>query len=133
MVRNFTEFWNLRLALGRSDSHTCGIGYVDGATGNWIDVPVKSATVVPVLGGATGTAYFDLIQLMQFSPGPAAVTFMFDDGYKSTRSVAKPTLDKYRFVGSAAAISSVVGTSGNMTAQDLGIFRRPAGTSPRIA
>ena len=59
-------------------------------------MPVKSASVFPVLGGATGTAYFDLIQLMQFSPGPAAVTFMFDDGYKSTKSVAKPTLDKYR-------------------------------------
>ena len=101
------------------DSHTCGIGYVNSATGNWIDVPIKSATVVPVLGGATGTAYFDLIQLMQFSPGPAAVTFMFDDGYKSTKSAAKPILDKYRFVGSAASISSVVGTSGNMTAQDL--------------
>ena len=101
------------------NSHTCGIGYVDSATGNWIDVPIKSATVVPVLGGATGTAYFDLIQLMQFSPGPGAVTFMFDDGYKSTKSAAKPILDKYRFVGSAAAISSVVGTSGNMTAQDL--------------
>ena len=53
---------------------------------------------------------------MQFSPGPAAVTFMFDDGYKSTKSAAKPILDKYRFVGSAASISSVVGTSGNMTA-----------------
>ena len=56
---------------------------------------------------------------MQFSPGPGAVTFMFDDGYKSTKSIAKPILDKYRFVGSAAAISSVVGTTGNMTAQDL--------------
>ena len=101
------------------DSHTCGIGYVDSATGNWIDVPIKTAWVFPILGGATGPAYFDLIQLMQFSPGPGAVTFMFDDGYKSTKSVAKPILDQYGFVGSAAAISSVVGTSGAMTAQDL--------------
>ena len=101
------------------DSHTCGIGYVDTATGNWIDVPIKSAAVFPIIRGATGTAYFDLIQLMQFSPGPGAVTFMFDDGYNSTKSIAKPILDKYRFVGSAAAISSVVGTTGNMVAQDL--------------
>ncbi len=101
------------------DSHTCGIGYIDAVTGNWIDVPVKSASIFPVLGGATGTAYFDLIQLKEFSPGPGAVTFMFDDGYKSTKSVAKPILDKYSFVGSSAAISSVVGTTGDMTAQDL--------------
>lgn len=101
------------------DSHTCGIGYIDSATGNWIDVPIQKAAIFPVLGGATGTAYFDLIQLMQFSPGPAAVTFMFDDGYKSTKSIGKPILDKYGFVGSAAAISGTVGTAGNMTAQDL--------------
>ena len=101
------------------DSHTCGIGYVDSATGNWIDVPIKTAWVFPILGGATGTAYFDLIQLMQFSPGPGAVTFMFDDGYKSTKSVVKPILDQYGFPGSSAAISSVVGAPGDMTAQDL--------------
>jgi peptidoglycan/xylan/chitin deacetylase (PgdA/CDA1 family) len=82
-------------------------------------VPIKTAWVFPILGGATGTAYFDLIQLMQFSPGPGAVTFMFDDGYKSTKSVAKPILDKYRFVGSSAAISSVVAAGSDMTAQDL--------------
>lgn len=101
------------------DSHTCGIGYTDSATGNWIDVPIKSAEVFPALGGATGTAYFDLIQLKEFSPGPGAVTFMFDDGYKSTKTAAKPILDKYGFVGSSAAISSVVGSAGDMTAQDL--------------
>jgi peptidoglycan/xylan/chitin deacetylase (PgdA/CDA1 family) len=102
------------------DAHTCGIGYENDA-GHWVDVPVKSAAIFPVLGGATGTAYFDLIQLMQFSPGPGAVTFMFDDGYKSTKSVAKPILDQYGFPGSSAAISGVVGAPGpgDMTAQDL--------------
>ena len=44
---------------------------------------------------------------------------MFDDGYKSTKTAAKPILDEYGFVGSSAAISSVVGTTGDMTAQDL--------------
>jgi peptidoglycan/xylan/chitin deacetylase (PgdA/CDA1 family) len=47
------------------------------------------------------------------------VTFMFDDGYKSTKDVAKPILDQYGFPGSAAAISSVVATNEEMTAQDL--------------
>jgi peptidoglycan/xylan/chitin deacetylase (PgdA/CDA1 family) len=101
------------------DSHTCGIGYADSATGNWINVPIKSAAIFPTVGGATGTAYFDLIQLMQFPPGPGAVTFMFDDGFKSTRSTAKPILDKYGFVGSSAVVSDLVGTTGHMIPQDL--------------
>jgi peptidoglycan/xylan/chitin deacetylase (PgdA/CDA1 family) len=84
----------------------------------WVGLD-KTAWVFPILGGATGTAYFDLIQLMEFSPGPGAVTFMFDDGYKSTKDVAKPILDQYGFPGSAAAISSVVATNEEMTAQDL--------------
>jgi peptidoglycan/xylan/chitin deacetylase (PgdA/CDA1 family) len=101
------------------DSHTCSIGYVDSATGNWIDVPIKSAAVFPIIRGATGTAYFDLVQLMEFPPGPGAVTFMFDDGYKSVKATAKPILDKYGFVGSAAAISSNAGSTGSLTPDDL--------------
>lgn len=100
------------------DSHSCGIGYVDSAS-HWVDVPIKSAQVFPILYLATGTAYFDLIQLIQFSPGPGAVTFMFDDGYASTKSIAKPILDKYGFPGSTAAITSAVGTQDYMSAQNL--------------
>ena len=120
MVRDVAEYRHLRLALGWSR-----LAYLRHRLCRQRDgqldrrARLKSAAIFPVLGGATGTAYFDLIQLMQFSPGPGAVTFMFDDGYKSTKSVAKPILDKYGFVGSSAAISSVVGTTGNMTAQDL--------------
>ena len=101
------------------DSHTCGIGYVDSATRKWISVPIKSAAIFPILGGATGTAYFDQVRLMQFPPGPGAVTFMFDDGYKSTRTNAKPILDRYAFVGSSAVVSDLVGTAGYMTPHDL--------------
>ena len=56
---------------------------------------------------------------MQFPPGPGAVTFMFDDGYKSTRTSAKPILDRYGFVGSSAVVSDLVGTAGYMIPQDL--------------
>ena len=115
------------------DSHTCGIGYADGATGNWINVPIKSAAIFPTVGGATGTAYFDLIQSMQFPPGPGAVTFMFDDGFKSTTTTAKPILDKCGFVGSSAVVSDLVSTTGYMIPRICGIFRRPAGISPRTA
>ena len=101
------------------NSHSCGIGYVDSATRNWINVPIKSAAIFPILGGATGTAYFDQVRLMQFPPGPGAVTFMFDDGYKSTRTTAKPILDRYGFVGSSSVVSDMVGTARCMTPQDL--------------
>ena len=72
-----------------------------------------------LLGYATGTAWFDLVQLIQFPPRPAAVTFMFDDGNKSTVTQAKPILTKYGFPGSAAIVESYVNSAGFVTAQDL--------------
>ena len=100
------------------DSHTCGVGYVD-ASGHWRDVPIKSVDVMVLLGYGTGTAWFDLVQLIQFPPRPAAVTFMFDDGNKSTVTQAKPILAKYGFVGSAAIVKNYVNGAGLLTAQDL--------------
>jgi peptidoglycan/xylan/chitin deacetylase (PgdA/CDA1 family) len=100
------------------DSHTCGVGFRD-ATGHWVDVPIASLDVVVLLAGATGTAWFDLMQLSQYGAGRGAVTFMFDDGNKSTASEALPILKSYGFPGSAAIISSHVGRTGSVTALDL--------------
>lgn len=101
------------------DSHTCGVGYRDSSSGNWVTVPIESVDVYGQLANATGTAFFDLFQVLQFSAGRGAVTFMFDDGYKSVINTALPILSGYGYVGSSAAISGEIGNSSSVTGQDL--------------
>lgn len=101
------------------DSHSCGVGYLEEATGHWVTVPIKSVEVTALLHDATGSAWFDLAQLRQYDAGPAAVTFMFDDGLKSVLNAAQPILGGYGYVGSAAVISSEVGNYRSLTAENL--------------
>lgn len=100
------------------DAHTCGVGYPD-STGKWTTVPIESVQVAAVMANATGTSWYDLFQVLQFAPGRAAVTFMFDDGYKSVVNTALPTLSSYGYVGSSAAISGNIGNSYSVSGADL--------------
>ncbi len=71
-----------------------------------VNQPISHIFIVPILGKATGTAYFDDISAKQFTPQQAAVTLMFDDGELNTFTAAKPVLDQHGFVGSTAIITS---------------------------
>jgi len=64
--------------------------------------PISHIFIIPILGSASGNAYFDdiivtPIQVQQKS----AVTIMFDDGELNTFTEAKPILDAYNFKGVA--------------------------------
>lgn len=90
-------------------------------TGNLAGVnqPIDHVFVVPILGKATGTAYFDDIKVQEFTTGSGAVTLMFDDAEISAYTIAKPSLDKFEYKASTAVIVNSVNDVGYMTSTQL--------------
>lgn len=78
--------------------HSCGVGYLD-ATGRWVSVPIKSVDVGVLLNGATGAAWFVVIQLKQYDAGPGVVTLMFLDGRLVGLDTARRLHSKHYGVG----------------------------------
>jgi peptidoglycan/xylan/chitin deacetylase (PgdA/CDA1 family) len=77
--------------------------------------PIAYIFVVPILGDASGTAYFDDISVQQFAPTKPALTLMYDDGNDTDYTIAKPTMDQYGFKGSSAIITGQIGASGSLS------------------
>jgi len=73
-----------------------------------VNQPIDYIFVVPILANAEGTAWFDDIAVREYSPVQGAVTLMFDDGEITTYSEAKPVLDNYGMVGSAAVVVGLI-------------------------
>ncbi len=84
-----------------------------------VNQPIDYLFVVPILGNARGTATFDDIAVTEFNPTQAAVTLMFDDGEENAYTAAKPVLDSYGFVGSAAIITEMIDEPDFMSAAQL--------------
>jgi peptidoglycan/xylan/chitin deacetylase (PgdA/CDA1 family) len=84
-----------------------------------VNQPIDHLFVIPAIVDATGTAWFDDITVREFEPEEAAVTLMFDDGFKSAYTIGRPTLAHYGFPGVIAAINDWVGRYGYMTTRQL--------------
>lgn len=84
-----------------------------------IDQPIDHILVIPILANAIGTAWFDDVAVTEFDPAQSAVTLMFDDGESTTLTEAKPILENFGMVGSAAIVTDNVGESGYMNLADL--------------
>ncbi len=84
-----------------------------------INKPISHIFIVPILGKAVGTAYFDDITVKEFTPYQSAITLMFDDGEENTLTVAKPILDNYGFKATASIIVNEVGEDGFMKWNDI--------------
>jgi len=84
-----------------------------------INQPISHIFVVPILGNASGTAFFDDIKVTEMTPHQSAVTIMFDDGYDDLYTEAKPVMDSYGYVGTVAVPTAEIGDEGQMTADQL--------------
>lgn len=84
-----------------------------------LTAPIDYIFVIPLLGQASGTAYFDDIIVKEYEPTQTAVTLMFDDGEANAYTAAKPLMDKYGFTASVSVPSSVVGTAGYLNRTQL--------------
>jgi len=75
-----------------------------------VDQPIAYIDVFAFMGKVAGTAWFDNIFVEEYFTeiGKPAVTIMFDDGYKSVKSIALPAMNVYGWKGSIAVISSAV-------------------------
>jgi peptidoglycan/xylan/chitin deacetylase (PgdA/CDA1 family) len=78
---------------------------------------------VPILSGASGTAYFDDLTVIQDTPTQSAVTIMFDDSLDNHYMVAKPLMDALGFKGTLAVITGTLGQAGSLTMQNLKTFQ----------
>jgi len=78
--------------------------------------PIDHIFIVPILGNATGVAYFDDITVIPIDPTTkSAVTFVFDDGESNTYTVARPILDTYGFDASVAIPTNEIDSEGSMS------------------
>lgn len=87
-----------------------------------VNFPIVGVWIEPVVELATGTAWFDLMQInmaMANPPQIGTVTFQFDDG-DITGNTAENILTTYGFVGSQAIVSDWVDTNSALTSADLG-------------
>ncbi len=103
--------------------------------------PISHIFIIPILGNAAGTAYFDDLSVTEYDPTQAAVTIMIDDGETNTYTNAFPILSgsntssswggwggggwggqtstRRNMPASVAIPSSFIGTSGHMTQSQL--------------
>jgi peptidoglycan/xylan/chitin deacetylase (PgdA/CDA1 family) len=80
-----------------------------------VNQPIDHIRVIPAMVGATGTAWFDDVTVLEFEPQEAAITLMFDDGFESAYTIARPELDAHGFPGAAAVVNNWVGRYGYLT------------------
>ncbi len=116
LMNGATVYWNTIGSYGTFDWRR--IGFNTGnmtPTGSLIDY----IFVVPLLGLASGTAYFDDLTVSEQIPTQGAVTLMFDDGGATTYTEGKKQLDRYGYKGSAAVVSNWVNTPGYVTSAQL--------------
>lgn len=111
-----TVYWNTVANSGTFDWRW--IGFNTG-TVSLINAPIDYMFIVPSLVRASGTAYFDDVVVADYTVGGGAVTLMFDDGPVNTYTRARPVMDLYGYKGSAAIVSSYVGTPGYMTTTQI--------------
>lgn len=90
------------------------IGFNTGTLAS-VNKPIDYIFVVPILGNASGTAFFDDIVVTANAPTQSAVTIMFDDGEDNTFTAAKPALDTRSLIGTSAVITGSVGNDDFMT------------------
>ncbi len=109
-------YWNTIANYGSFDWRWVG---VNTATLPSNEKPISHIFVVPMLGLARGTAFFDDIKVQEYEPTSGAVTIMVDDGEISTYTDILPALNTFGFKGSAAIISGAIGDDGQMTKAQL--------------
>jgi peptidoglycan/xylan/chitin deacetylase (PgdA/CDA1 family) len=100
-------YWNSVGNFGTFDWRW--IGFNTGTLAH-VNQPINYIFVVPLLGRATGQAWFDDLTVTEYQPGRSAVTLMFDDGEENTYIEAKPILDKANFKGSTVVSIGEIGS-----------------------
>lgn len=112
-------YWNSVPNTGTFDwrwiGFNTGSGFTTATSLITVTKPIAYILVVPILGNASGTAYFDDISVEEFTPVKGAVTIMFDDGHTTDITIAKPALDQYGFKGSAAISTELLDTPEHMS------------------
>ena len=111
-VANTGSFWWRWIGFNTSTLTIDGVNKL-------ITQPISHIFVVPVLGYASGIAFFDSLTVKEYEPTQAAVTLMFDDGEDSAYTIAKPILDNFNFKASAAVIVNNINKEGNMTLNEI--------------
>jgi peptidoglycan/xylan/chitin deacetylase (PgdA/CDA1 family) len=78
-----------------------------------------TSTSFPLLGRASGTAYFDDVTVQEFAPQQSAVSLIFDDGEANTFNKAAPVLQNHNMVASVAIPVEAIGDDGYMTENQI--------------
>jgi peptidoglycan/xylan/chitin deacetylase (PgdA/CDA1 family) len=85
------------------------------------DISRVDSVQVRVVDRGTGepvTVWVSSVALLPRNERPV-ITFVFDDGYETDYSGARPVLDKYHFPATSYVIGTMVGTSGRLSVQQL--------------
>jgi peptidoglycan/xylan/chitin deacetylase (PgdA/CDA1 family) len=86
--------------------------------------PISHIFIVPILGNASGTAYFDDIAVTPIEPVvKSAATIIFDDANVTDIEQAKPVMDMYGFKGTSAIPVGDLGDLGVMTSTQVQSLR----------
>ena len=99
------------------------IGFNTGTLAS-VNQPIDHIFIVPILGEATGQAWFDDISVKEYGPGEGAVTIMFDDGELNTYEQALPAMEQHGWPGATAVITEMVGEEGFMDWDQLKILQQ---------
>jgi peptidoglycan/xylan/chitin deacetylase (PgdA/CDA1 family) len=100
-------YWNSVGNFGTFDWRW--VGFNTGTLAH-VNQPINYIFVVPLLGRATGQAWFDNLTVTEYRPDQSAVTLMFDDGEENTHTEAKPILDKANLKGSTVVSIGEIGS-----------------------
>jgi peptidoglycan/xylan/chitin deacetylase (PgdA/CDA1 family) len=118
MTDGSVAFWNSTANFGTFDWRFVGFNTRSLTFVN-VSKPISHIFVVPVLAQASGTVYFDDIQVKQFEPDEGAVTIMFDDGNKTDITVGLPALQVKNFKATTAIPTGEIGDEGKLSGTDL--------------